>query len=114
MQETEIREKMFRNFERECGQFQVVSNQREWAKIQPQDVYSLLTECKGPNTRLARTLLKFMAIKKWTITATAHEGGKYPNAALHFSVRIKGQKAHHLYCRETPGKGLHIYEISHG
>lgn len=112
MNQTEIKEKMIKNFERECGQYQVVSDQREWAKIKPDDVYSLLTNCRGPNTRSAKTLLKFMAIKKWTITATAHEGGKDQNAALHFSVRIRGQNSHHLYCRDIPGQGLHVYDIS--
>lgn len=39
MQDSELKEKIIRNFEKKLGQFQVISAQREWAKLKPEDIY---------------------------------------------------------------------------
>jgi len=112
MQDSQIKENMIRNFEKKMGQFQVASAQKEWAKMKPEDIYNLLMSCSGHNKILAKNVLLKIAQKKWTITATAHTGGKDANAPLHISIRPIGELAYHFNCKETPGKGLHIFEIS--
>jgi len=112
MQKSEIKEKMIRNFDKKLGQFQAVSTQREWAKLKPADLYLLLTSCTGTTKNLADSLLNKMAEKKWTIAATAHKGGIDVNAPLHITVRIQGQIAHHINCKELVGRGLYINGIS--
>ncbi len=113
MQESEIKEKVIRNFEKKSGQFQVISARREWAKLKPVDIYNLLKQYSGKKRLIATSVLKLMTLKKWTIAATAHTGGMDSNAPLHITIRIKGQIAHHLNCKEKKlGRGLYIYEIS--
>ena len=112
MQASELKEKMIRNFEKKLGQFQVISAQREWAKLKPEDIYTLLTQYRGRDKHLVNSALKTMSAKKWTIAATAHKGGMDANAPLHITIRIRGQLAHHLNCKEKVGGGLYIYEIS--
>lgn len=112
MKESQIKEHAIRNFEKELGQFQVNSDKKEWAKVSPEDVYNLLKEHTGHSKHAAKELLKYMTEKQWTIKATAHEGGKDKNAPLHITVRLKGQTAHHLNCKENKNGGIYLYEIT--
>lgn len=112
MQESQIKEYVVRNFDKGIGQYQENSKERVWAKLDPEDIYILLKNCNGMHKHSAKILLKQMTKKKWTIVATAHEGGKDKNAPLHISIRVKNQIAYHLNCKEINGKGLHIYEIT--
>lgn len=112
MQESQIREFMLRNYQKDKGQFPGKSNERQWVILDPDKLYRLLKDCANMYSSTANALLKQMAKKKWTITATAHEGGKDEHAPLHISVKIKNQLPHHLNCKEHHSKGLYIYEIT--
>ena len=112
MQETQKKENMLRNFVKQMGQYQPVSKQKEWEKIDSEDLYRLLRSCSRHLKSVANKLIEQMVKKEWTITAAAHKGGKDENSPLHLSVRVKNQVAHHLNCKEGELGGLYIYEIT--
>ncbi len=112
MQESQIIESVERNFYKASGQYQVISNERVWVKLSARDILHLLKNCKLDVKPVANKLLKEMAEKKWTVTATAHKGGKSENAPLHISIRVGKQIAHHLNAKEKKGSGLYLYEVS--
>ena len=114
MQESQIKESMLRNFEKQRGQFQPESVTREWAKIRPEKMYNLLRSCAGICAHDARYLVIKMTQKKWTIKATAHEGGLHSSAPLHITLQVHGERAYHLNVRENVRQGLHIYQITKG
>ncbi|MEM7396936.1 MAG: hypothetical protein AAF492_31800, partial [Verrucomicrobiota bacterium] len=74
----------------------------------------LLQEAGARAAIQAKELIHKMAVKEWTILSTAKEGGYEPTAPLHITIQVPlhARPAYHLNCREVPGRGLHIYEIS--
>ena len=114
MQDSQIKEGMFRNFEKRLGQYQPESSEQVWAKMDPEKLYKLLKSCSKVCGHDAKYLLERMATKSWTIKATAHEGGIDAKAPLHITVQVKGERSYHLNVKENSGLGLHIYEITKG
>ena len=115
MNETQIHEKMCKNFRKHLGQYQPVSVNRVWAKLGAEEIYRLLVNAGGISKRLAKTLLVQLAQQPWTIKSTAKEGGFDPFSPLHITIEVpvnSKNPAHHLNCKEIPGKGLFIYEIT--
>lgn len=49
-----------------------------------------------------------MTQKRWTLKATAHEGGKNPNAPLHITIKIGSSGPYHLNCKEFSGRNIHV------
>lgn len=116
MQESLQHERILRNFRKQHGQFQPMTVERGWAKLGPEDIYQLLQAARrGTAACDAKNLLAEMASAPWTIKSTAKEGGYAPNAPLHITLAapIGKSPAYHLNCREIPGVGLYIYEITH-
>ncbi|MEP1444908.1 MAG: hypothetical protein ABJK37_02170 [Paraglaciecola sp.] len=115
MNETTTHERFIRNFRKNLGQYQPITEGRGWAKIGPETLYNLLNSTSGVARRGAKQLINQMARDLWTIKSTAKEGGYDPNAPLHITVKVpmNGNKpSYHLNCREIKGRGLFIYEIT--
>ena len=86
--------------------------QKRWVKMSAEDIYSLLTACNNHIKPVANELLKQLACKKWTLIATAHEGGRNVNAPLHITLAVKNKVPYHLNCRENKLGKLYIYEVT--
>lgn len=100
------------------------STDRRYAKLAPEDVYTLLDSAgkmhihgASKNVISARTLLEKMSKGPWQCRATAHEGG-HPNDPgadpyLHFNVRIvKEARTYHVRCHENGIGQVVVFQVT--
>lgn len=89
--------------------------QDEYQKATPELICDLLDQCRGGVKPTATQLLEEMARGCWSIAATLHEGGhggggRAPDGALHFTVRVNGV-THHFRARSN-AHHYYIYDIT--
>jgi hypothetical protein len=89
---------------------------RLWAKLTPEIMIDLLSNCAYAANFQARQILQRMetANTPWLIRATAHQGGTGDNERgadenLHITLKAGGI-SYHLRCKESPR--LHIIQIT--
>ena len=104
------RDQAIRRFDSSAGQYQDV-----YQKVGPELICDMLDQCRGAIRPTASQLLEEMARRRWTISATLHEGGiggggRGADPSLHFTVRV-GNRSYHLQCREN-AHVFYIYNIT--
>lgn len=108
MQRKELRQLILQNFLWDKNQIQL---RTPYAKVTPDNVFSMLNSVSGRFKPTATNLLKQLATKPWYIHCTAHESGSSPNAPWHITLRA-ARKGIHLNCKQNADETLYIYEIT--